>query len=145
MNSYKVTIEPSSSIEESSSAANELNLTNREVFVNDVKVFFDSLRNMGLCMLFLIVAAFGGLEQYIANEEHRNIVTGVYIGIGVVLILFNTAWAFFAAANNGKNTAQKLFTIAGLVIVFTIQAFGLFNLKSVVFSELNNQVVCETQ
>ncbi|EJG1645715.1 hypothetical protein HYO12_22335 [Vibrio parahaemolyticus] len=110
--------------------------SNKDTFVHDAKILFDALRNMGLCMLFVFSALYGEFYKFEALKGFESHIIYAYGTIGFYLMLINLIWAFMAAKKSGKHIILKIFTISGLALILSLQAFGLFTLKDVVFSEL---------
>jgi len=93
-------------------------------FLADIKVLFDALRNMGLCMVFIFSAHFGFSNDTAGTTALK------YIGyfVGVLLISINVYWAYNSSIQKGI----RLITISGLIALFIFQGVGLYQLKDIV-------------
>ena len=95
----------------------------KEIFIHDTKVLFDSLRNLGLCMLFVFVGHFG----FAADGD----IILRYIGyaVGSTLFILIVIWAY----SSSKEKGIRYLTIIGMVIILGYLGYGLYKLKIINF------------
>jgi len=96
----------------------------KKEFLADIKVLFDSLRNMGLCMVFIFSAHFGFSNDTPLTSAFK------YIGyfVGILFFGVNVYWAYNASIQKGI----RIITISGLIALFIFQGVGLYQLKDIV-------------
>jgi hypothetical protein len=90
-------------------------LTSQDM-VDDIKTFFDALRNIGIGSLFGIFAILGKetIHEYVDNEKLEFVIVCGLLTISVSLFFFNMLWAY----KSTKDKGSKWLFIFALLVVF---------------------------
>jgi hypothetical protein len=96
--------------------------------VDDIKTFFDALRNIGIGSLFGIFAILGKetIHEYIGNTKVEFVIVCVLLTISVSLFIANMYWAY----RTTKDKGSKWLFIFALIVIFIIAVLCVAGLKA---------------